>query len=39
MNNTVILSLAGELIRVMAERIVYIESDGNYSTLVLHDKL
>ena len=38
MNNTVIISLAGELIRVLPERIVYIESDGNYSTMVLHDK-
>jgi DNA-binding LytR/AlgR family response regulator len=38
-NDTVIISLAGELIRVLAERIVYIESDGNYSTMVLHDKL
>ena len=39
MNNTVIISLAGELIRVLPERIVYIESDGNYSTMILHDKL
>jgi len=38
MNNTVIISLAGELIRVPSERIVYIESDGNYTTMVLHDK-
>ena len=39
MNKAIILSLAGELIRVLPERIVYIESDGNYSTLILHDKL
>ena len=39
MNRALIISLAGELIRVLPERIVYIESDGNYSTLILHDNL
>lgn len=33
-----IISNANELVRVKPERIVYIESDGNYSTMVLHDK-
>ena len=26
------------MVRVKPERIVYVESDGNYSTMVLHDK-
>ena len=33
-----IISNTNELVRVRPERIVYIESDGNYSTMVLHDK-
>ena len=33
-----IISNSNELVRVKPERIVYVESDGNYSTLVLHDK-
>ena len=33
-----IISNSNELVRVNPERIVYVESDGNYSTLVLHDK-
>lgn len=33
-----IISNSNELIRVKPERIVYVESDGNYSTMVLHDK-
>lgn len=37
-NRAIIISNANELVRVKPERIVYIESDGNYSTLVLHDK-
>ena len=37
-NRTLIISNANELVRVKPERIVYIESDGNYSTMVLHDK-
>ena len=34
----VIISNTNELVRVRPERIVYVESDGNYSTIVLHDK-
>lgn len=33
-----IISNSNELVRVKAERLVYVESDGNYSTMVLHDK-
>ena len=33
-----IISNSNELVRVKPERIVYVESDGNYSTMVLHDK-
>ncbi|QYR11769.1 LytTR family transcriptional regulator [Prevotella sp. Rep29] len=33
-----IISNTTELVRVKPERVVYIESDGNYSTMVLHDK-
>ena len=39
MSNKVLIILnSNELVRVRPERIVYVESDGNYSTLVLHDK-
>ena len=34
-----IISNANELVRVHPERVVYVESDGNYSTMVLHDKM
>ena len=37
-NKVLIISNSNELVRVNPERIVYVESDGNYSTLVLHDK-
>ena len=37
-NKVIIISNANELVRLRAERVVYIKSDGNYSTLVLHDK-
>lgn len=37
-SKVIIISNANELVRVKPERIVYIESDGNYSTMVLHDK-
>ncbi len=37
-NKVLIISNSNELVRVKPERIVYVESDGNYSTLVLHDK-
>lgn len=38
MRRPVIISSGNELIRVFPERIVYISSDGNYSTMILHDK-
>lgn len=37
-NKILIISNSNELVRVKPERIVYVESDGNYSTMVLHDK-
>ena len=37
-NKVLIISNTNELVRVKPERIVYVESDGNYSTMVLHDK-
>jgi len=37
-NKVLIISTVNELVRVKPERVVYISSDGNYSTMVLHDK-
>ncbi len=37
-SKVLIISNSNELVRVRPERIVYVESDGNYSTMVLHDK-
>ena len=37
-NKILIISNSNELVRVKPERIVYVASDGNDSTLVLHDK-
>ena len=37
-NKVLIISNANELVRIKPERIVYVKSDGNYSTMVLHDK-
>lgn len=37
-NKVLIISNSNELVRVKPERIVYVELDGNYSTMVLHDK-
>ena len=37
-NKILIISNSNELVRVKPERIVYVESDGNYSTMMLHDK-
>ena len=37
-NKVLIISNANELVRIKPERIVYVESEGNYSTFVLHDK-
>ncbi|RHC23231.1 MULTISPECIES: LytTR family transcriptional regulator DNA-binding domain-containing protein [Bacteroides] len=38
MKRQIIISSTNELVRVLPQRIVYISSDGNYSTMVLHDK-
>ena len=38
MLNILIISNSNEVVRVKPERVVYVESDGNYSTMVLHDK-
>ena len=37
-NKILIISNSNELVRVNPERIVYVESDGNYSTMMLRDK-
>lgn len=37
-NAVIIISNANELVRVRPERVIYVESDGNYSTMVLHDE-
>ena len=37
-SRVLIISNANELVRVKPERVVYVKSDGNYSTMVLHDK-
>ena len=37
-NKILIISNVNELVRVKPERVVYVKSDGNYSTIVLHDK-
>ncbi len=37
-NKILIISNGNELVRIKPERVVYVESDGNYSTMVLHDK-
>ena len=37
-NKVLIISNSNELVRVKPERVVYVESDGNYSTMVLHDQ-
>ena len=37
-NKVIIISNSNELVRIKPERIVYVVSDGNYSTMVLHDK-
>lgn len=39
MKKQIIISSTNELVRVQPERIVYISSDGNYSTMVLHDQM
>ncbi len=37
-NKVLIISNTNELVRIKPERVVYVVSDGNYSTMVLHDK-
>lgn len=37
-SKVIIISNSVELVRVKPERVVYVESDGNYSRMVLHDK-
>ena len=37
-NKVLIISNTNELVRVKPERVVYVVSDGNYSTMVLHDE-
>ena len=37
-NKVLIISNTNELVRIIPERVVYVKSDGNYSTMVLHDK-
>ena len=37
-SRVLIISNANELVRVKPVRVVYVKSDGNYSTMVLHDK-
>ena len=38
MKKRLIISTSVDLVRIAPEHIVYISSDGNYSTMVLHDK-
>jgi DNA-binding LytR/AlgR family response regulator len=38
-NKVLIISNANELVRIKPDRVVYVKSDGNYSTIVLHDKI
>ena len=37
-SKVIIISNSVELVRIKPERVVYVESDGNYSRMVLHDK-
>ena len=37
-SKALIISNTNELVRVKPERVVYVESDGNYSTMMLHDR-
>lgn len=37
-SKALIISNTNELVRVKPERVVYVESDGNYSMMVLHDR-
>ena len=38
MSKTIIISNSNELVKMLPERVVYVRSDGNYSTFILHDK-
>ena len=37
-SKVLIISNSNELVRIVPARVVYVASDGNYSTFVLHDK-
>lgn len=37
-SKVLIISNSNELVRIVSARVVYVASDGNYSTFVLHDK-
>ncbi len=37
-NKEIIIANSNELVRMLPVRVVYVTSDGNYSTFVLHDK-
>ncbi len=37
-SKVLIITNSNELVRVKPERVVFIESDGNYSTMTLHDR-
>lgn len=38
MSKDIVISNQNELVRMKPERIIYVASDGNYSTFVLHDR-
>jgi len=38
MSKVIVISNTNELVRVKPERVVYVESDGDYSTRVLHNE-
>ncbi len=38
MSKVIVISNTNELVRVKPERVVYVESDGDYSTMVLHNE-
>lgn len=38
MSKAIVISNQNELVRMKPERIIYVASDGNYSTFVLHDR-
>ena len=38
MSKVIVISNTNELVRVKPERVVYVESDGDYSTMVQHNE-